>query len=102
MAVSRVNGGKGGRVSVSVAVFDSGTFVCCVVRGVSTGLCCCVTRRTKLCAAAPGTGTRLADRRAAQPYLLHLSVHEHREENVDNIVGQCPAVVRKARRARGS
>src|SRR5215831_15696913 len=29
----------------------------------------------------------------------HLAVREHSEEHVDNIVGQCPAIVRKARRA---
>src|SRR5436309_5318685 len=38
---------------------------------------------------------------AVRPNLIscHLSVREHRQENVDNIVGQCPAIVRKARRA---
>ena len=38
---------------------------------------------------------------AVRPNLIscHLPVCEDREENVDNIVGECPAIVRKGRRA---
>ena len=31
--------------------------------------------------------------------VCHVSARVHRKENIDNVVGQCPAIVRKARRA---
>src|SRR5215471_305059 len=34
----------------------------------------------------------------SNPISCHLAVRVHRQENVDNIVGECPAIVRKARR----
>src|SRR5215510_15674662 len=43
----------------------------------------------------------LVEQIAVRPNFVscHLSVRERREEDVDNVVGQCPAIVRKARRA---
>jgi hypothetical protein len=43
---------------------------------------------------------KLVQQIAVRPYLIscHLPIREYREENVDNIIGQCPAIVRKARR----
>src|SRR5215470_486804 len=34
----------------------------------------------------------------SNPISCHLAVRVHRQENVDDIVGECPAIVRKARR----
>src|SRR5215471_20110125 len=43
----------------------------------------------------------LVEQIAVWPNLIscHIAVREHSEEHVDNIVGQCSAIVRKARRA---
>src|SRR5215510_8704687 len=49
-------------------------------------------------AADPGRETRQTDRRAAQPCLSRFG-RVHRKEISDNVVGPCPAIVRKARRA---
>jgi len=43
----------------------------------------------------PRYGTRRADRRAAQLSPPVPCIRERRQKNVDNIIGQCPAIVRK-------
>src|SRR5215470_12215749 len=43
---------------------------------------------------------KLVKQNAVRPNLVcHVSARVHRKENIDNVVGQCPAIVRKARRA---